>query len=110
MTRPSANILVIDDEKSVCVTCKRILEEEGHHVEYVLSGEDGVRTAESGRFDLALVDLRMPDLPGEQVLERIKAARPSMPIRSQILRSRSTQLSKLMHGLRVSRTRKLDDS
>ncbi len=80
MTRPSANILVIDDEKSVCVTCKRILEEEGHHVEYVLSGEDGVRTAESGRFDLALVDLRMPDLPGEQVLERIKAARPSMPI------------------------------
>ncbi|MCL4235374.1 MAG: sigma-54 dependent transcriptional regulator [Deltaproteobacteria bacterium] len=80
MTRPSANILVIDDEKSVCVTCKRILEEEGHHVEYVLSGEDGVRTAETGRFDLALVDLRMPDLPGEQVLERIKAARPSMPI------------------------------
>ncbi len=80
MTGPSANILVIDDEKSVCVTCKRILEEEGHHVEYVLSGEDGVRTAETGRFDLALVDLRMPDLPGEQVLERIKAARPSMPI------------------------------
>jgi DNA-binding NtrC family response regulator len=73
-----ANILVIDDEKSVCITCKRILESEGHHVEYVLSGMEGIRMAVEGDFDLVLLDLKMPDISGMEVLENIKSERPEI--------------------------------
>ncbi|MBN1656250.1 MAG: sigma-54-dependent Fis family transcriptional regulator [Deltaproteobacteria bacterium] len=74
----SAHILVIDDEKSVCITCKRILESEGHHVDYVLTGIEGIRMAVEGEFDLVLLDLKMPDISGMEVLENIKSERPEI--------------------------------
>jgi len=73
-----ARILVIDDEKVVCISCVRILEEEGHQVEYVLSGREGVERAVQGGYDLVLIDLKMPDLPGQEVLGQIKERRPDV--------------------------------
>jgi DNA-binding NtrC family response regulator len=73
-----ANILVIDDEKSVCITCKRVLEAEGHRVDYVLNGNDGIRMAVEGEFDLVLLDLKIPDISGMEVLENIKNERPEI--------------------------------
>ena len=75
-----AKILVIDDEKVVCISCKRILEEDGHTVEYVLSGEEGIRRAVEGDYELVLLDLQMPDMSGIEVLESIKARRQDISI------------------------------
>jgi len=69
-------ILVIDDERSVCISCKRILEDEGYAVEYTLSGNDGVAKAAERQWDIILLDLIMPDLPGMEALARIHAERP----------------------------------
>jgi len=73
-------LLVIDDERSVCISCQRILEEEGYAVEYTLSGQEGVRKAAEGRWDAVLLDLKMPDMPGMEALARIRGANPEQPV------------------------------
>jgi DNA-binding NtrC family response regulator len=80
MENTTAKILVIDDEPSVCVTCQKILKEEGHAVEYTLSGLEGVRRAIDGNYDLVLLDLKMPDLSGMEALERIREERPDVAV------------------------------
>lgn len=73
-------ILVIDDDRSVCATCRRILTAEGHEVSHELSGQDGVRRAIEGDFDVVLLDLKMPDLFGIDALEAIKRDRPDVSV------------------------------
>jgi len=80
MEKYSAKILVIDDEKAVCISCKRICEEEGHRVEYVLGGAEGVRKAVDGDWDLVLLDLKIPDMPGMEVLEQVRRERPDLHV------------------------------
>ncbi len=75
-----AKILVIDDEPSVCVACRRILEAEGHAVDHTLSGKDGVERVASGTFEVVLLDLKIPDLPGMAALEEIRARRPDVTV------------------------------
>jgi two-component system NtrC family response regulator len=80
MDKTTAKVLVIDDEPSVCISCQKILREEGHVVEYVLSGLEGVRRAAAGNHDLVLLDLKMPDLAGMEALEQIRRERPELPV------------------------------
>ncbi len=76
MTR--TKILVIDDERSVCVSCQRTLEEEGHAVDFALSGREGLDRASHGDYDLVLLDLKMPDVSGMEVLETLHHGRPDV--------------------------------
>jgi DNA-binding NtrC family response regulator len=75
-----AKVLVIDDERNICVTCTRILEAEGHVVEYALSGLEGVQMAVRGDHDVVLLDLKMPDLAGMEALEQIRRERPDITV------------------------------
>ncbi len=69
-------ILVVDDERSVCIGCKRVLEDAGYAVDYTMSGLDGVAKAVGQQWDIVLLDLLMPDLSGMEALARIHAGRP----------------------------------
>jgi len=80
MAQSSANVLIIDDEKSVCLTCSKILKAAGHRVEYVLSGVEGVRRAAERPYDIVLLDLKMPDMSGMEALEIIKRDRPETTV------------------------------
>ncbi|UCF06256.1 MAG: response regulator [bacterium] len=73
-------VLVIDDEPVVVKSCDRVLVENGIEVEGVTSGRDGLDRAESTRFDAILLDLKMPDMNGMEVLRRIKQARPEVTV------------------------------
>jgi len=78
MKKLTTKILVVDDEKPVCISCKRILEEDGHQVDYVQSGVEGARRAIEGDYRLVLLDLKIPDMSGMEVFERIKEKRPEI--------------------------------
>ena len=71
-----ARILVIDDELIVCKSCVRILGEEGHEVETALSGAQGLERVKARSYDVILLDLKMPDMSGMEVLKRIKEEAP----------------------------------
>jgi two-component system NtrC family response regulator len=77
---PTAKILVIDDEEIVCLSCQRILTEEGYEVHPRLSGPEGLKLLAEEPFDLAIVDLKMPGMDGMEVLQSIKRDYPQIPV------------------------------
>ncbi|MBN2215653.1 MAG: sigma-54-dependent Fis family transcriptional regulator [Bacteroidales bacterium] len=66
-----ANILVIDDEKSIRNTLQEILEYEGHTVEMATNGPEGLDFFDKGSFDIVLCDIKMPDMDGIEVLDKL---------------------------------------
>ncbi len=70
-------ILIVDDEKGLRLGTKRLLESEGYLVETAENGLEGVKSGTSTEFDLALIDLKMPDVDGIHVLREILKAHPN---------------------------------
>lgn len=68
-----ARILVIDDEEIIRMSCKRALIPEGYDVDTAASGREGLELFEKGKYDLVLIDLKMPGLNGIEVLLNIKS-------------------------------------
>ena len=71
---PGRRILVIDDEASIGLSCKRILGRHGHDVQAYDDPQTGLQAALVGDFDVLLVDLVMPEIDGLEILKRVKAA------------------------------------
>ena len=70
-------VLVVDDEASVRVSLQRYLTGRGHQVETTASGEDALNRLRVVRYDAVILDMRMPDLSGEQLFERLRSSDPS---------------------------------
>ncbi len=66
-----SKILVIDDEKSIRNTLKEILEYEKFSVELAENGLEGLEKFNSADFDVVLCDIKMPEMDGIEVLEKI---------------------------------------
>ena len=73
----SLRVLVIDDEASVRVSLQRYLARKGHQVETTASGEDALARLRGAKYDAIILDMRMPDLSGEQLFERLRSNDPS---------------------------------
>ncbi len=72
-----ANILIVDDEKSICELLEITFRKDGHRVEIATSGELGRRRIESKLFDIIISDIRMPDMSGVDLLAYAKEVAPS---------------------------------
>ena len=73
-------ILIIEDEKLLAEALKTLLELKGFEVEVVYDGEDGAAYAETGVYDLLIMDVMMPKLNGYQVARQVRANRVTTPI------------------------------
>ncbi len=69
-------ILVVDDEKGLRTGTKRLLESEGYLVECSENGTDAIKAGTSEVFDLAIIDLKMPDVDGINVMKEILKVHP----------------------------------
>jgi two-component system response regulator AtoC len=73
-------VLVIDDDASLRFTLEAVLSDAGLHVEIADGGETGLAAFEARGADVVLTDLAMPGIDGMQVLERLRAQDPSVPV------------------------------
>lgn len=64
-------ILVVDDEIIIRKSCERALTPEGFEVVSVASGHEALEILEKGSFPVVLLDLKMPDMDGIEVLKKI---------------------------------------
>ena len=73
-------VLIVEDDDRVARLLIRALESDGYAVERAASGPGGLRVALDGDFDLVLLDLLLPGLPGLEVLTRLVEARPGQRV------------------------------
>jgi DNA-binding NtrC family response regulator len=74
----TTRILVVDDDESIRKVLTMILEEEGYTVETAESGQEAIRKSNEMFYNLALIDVRLPDMQGTQLLASIKDTVPRM--------------------------------
>lgn len=66
-----AKILIIDDEPAVCKGCRLALSDQNHHVEICMTGREGMDQVREGDYDVILLDMKLPDLDGMEILRAI---------------------------------------
>jgi DNA-binding response OmpR family regulator len=64
-------ILVVDDDTNILRGFKSILEKEGYDVETTETGKDALKKIEKAKFSVYLVDVRLPDMDGTELLLKI---------------------------------------
>ncbi|AFM40705.1 response regulator with CheY-like receiver, AAA-type ATPase, and DNA-binding domains [Desulfosporosinus acidiphilus SJ4] len=73
-------ILVVDDEERMCWALERALSHEGYQVMTATRGLDGIRLAQTNEPSLVILDLKMPDIDGIEVLKELKALNSKIPV------------------------------
>jgi CheY-like chemotaxis protein len=83
MTKPDKagyQILVVDDEPTVCKAIEMMLKFYGHEVQTAADGMAALAVYEAGSFDLVITDYMMPEMKGDQLVTLIKQHRPEQRI------------------------------
>ena len=73
-----ARILIVDDDESIRTVLSTILSDEGYSVDMARTGKEAVKKSNTKLYNLALIDIRLPDTEGTTLLTRIKKASPRM--------------------------------
>ena len=63
-----ARILLVDNDESIRTTLKAILEGEGYLVDMAASGKEAIEKTQEIAYNLALLDIRLPDIEGIELL------------------------------------------
>jgi len=74
------HILIVDDDQIVLDSCKRVFEAEGFEVYLVSDAIKALEVLEHTTFDLLLVDVKMPEYDGIDLMRMIKKKWPQLPI------------------------------
>ncbi|GAB7089134.1 sigma-54-dependent transcriptional regulator [Marinifilum fragile] len=73
-------ILIIDDDATICLMLQGLLKRKGFDADTVFSAGEAIKKLENETFDLVLSDFRLPDFDGLELLQKIKAMHPSVPV------------------------------
>jgi DNA-binding NtrC family response regulator len=71
-------ILVVDDDQTIRATFRAWLMEEGYEVDVAATGKEAIDKSQSEVYNLALVDIRLPDMEGTRLLTELKETTPRM--------------------------------
>jgi CheY-like chemotaxis protein len=74
------HILVVDDEEAVCYVFERYLAAVGYRVSCASDGAQALRMQASDPARLVITDFRMPGMNGDELVKRLRAADPGLPI------------------------------
>lgn len=76
--RKSVNILIIDDEQIICDGCRLGLCGEGHSVDFRMNGKTGLDAIREGDYDVLLLDIKLPDTDGIEILRTFRRQKLDM--------------------------------
>ena len=73
-----SNVLVIDDDKEARNLFSTVLSDAGYLVEAVENGKKAIKLCKKGPFDIALIDIELPDIKGTELLNELRQIQPKM--------------------------------
>jgi len=74
----SNSILIVDDDTGIRTMLSSVLNDGGYFVEAVENGKKAIKACEESFFDVALIDIELPDMKGTELLNRLKKMQPKM--------------------------------
>ena len=77
---PNKKVLIIDDEKIICKGCTLVLSEKGYQCNCSLSGVTGLEMALNNSYDVLLLDMKLKDMNGMEILKTVKKNKPEIYI------------------------------
>src|SRR5690606_29117548 len=100
--RGTETVLLVEDDDTVRALTRRVLSRQGYRVIEARNGAEALRIAEPAEesIDIVISDLVMPELGGRQLVERLRAIRPTIPV---LLMSGYTEDVALRQGLTTAR-------
>src|ERR1043165_3094304 len=73
-------VLIIDDDKDICLVLSRFLSKNNYEVDVANNGEEGLKQLRAKEYTLVLCDYRLPDMTGVDALRKIKLLRPQTAV------------------------------
>ena len=99
------SILIVDDDRSILRSFRQILESEGYRTDTAETGREAMRKAKDSYFDLALLDIRLPDIGGTELLktitEEVDLTYPTMPRMVKIIITGHATLENAVESLNL---------
>lgn len=80
ISEKKATIILVDDDEGMRETLRDILVDEGYQVMMFASGKEALKEIRKGLFDIVIVDLKLPDVGGIQILEEAKEVNPESAV------------------------------
>lgn len=77
MNTQKENILIIDDDKSILNIFMRILQKQGYNVDTAETGQEAMEKLQKQHYDLALVDVKLPDTNGTDLVAKMHTEQPN---------------------------------
>ncbi|MGB9676569.1 MAG: response regulator [Candidatus Bathyarchaeales archaeon] len=74
----NARILIVDDDENIRKLLQTILEEEGYSVDTADTAKEAIEKTKKSFYNLALIDIRLPDMEGIELLTKIRDTVPKM--------------------------------
>lgn len=74
----TARILIVDDDENIRIVLTAILEDEGYFVESVGTAKKAIEVTKKKAYNVALIDIRLPDMEGTELLGHFKDTVPRM--------------------------------
>jgi DNA-binding response OmpR family regulator len=65
-------VIVVDDDKSILRTFTRILQKNGYEIDVAETAREAIEKSKTKRYDLALIDIRLPDMDGTDLLVKMQ--------------------------------------
>src|SRR5262245_5313950 len=87
-------ILIVEDDESITLGLEMNLQAEGYEVSVAVDGDDGLRRALEGGFDLVILDVMLPKMNGFEVVRALRSQGNHVPI--VMLSARGAEMDKVM--------------
>lgn len=72
------SILIVDDDETIQTVLQEILQLEGYAVETAACGKEAIEKSEASFFNLSLVDIKLPDMEGTELITELNKTNPQM--------------------------------
>jgi DNA-binding NtrC family response regulator len=72
------NILIVDDDQIIQQSLKDALQMEGYHVDTAKNGQEAINKSQINFYNLAILDIKLPDIEGTRLLEKMHKTTPKM--------------------------------
>ena len=78
MTENKLRILIVEDDENISKTMQNILQQQGYETDTAKTGREAEQKAKDRSYNLALLDIKLPDMEGTQLLAKLQESSPKM--------------------------------